>query len=145
VKAKVNVGGVVLPWYFGVSLGGASAVVEEGDKVTWKWHDGAESQYPQGVGGSEGFFTGRGGTGTSVTEYGFTYSKVFNEAGKYCFRLRPARGPSVRQGSSLLLLRGPWPPLRPRASRGSASYGTPYSAQGEGGTVLCSPVRSWSS
>lgn len=34
-----NFGGVTINWFLGVSFGGASAIIEEGDTVTWLWSD----------------------------------------------------------------------------------------------------------
>lgn len=84
VKPKYNLGGVKLPWYDGISLGGASAIIEEGDTVTWEWLDDLGHSL-QDANGDPNFFPGKGGGGFPITESGFQYKKTYNTVGMYAY------------------------------------------------------------
>lgn len=84
VKPKYNIGGVKILWYDGVSLGGASAIIEEGDTVTWQWLDDLGHSL-QDANGDPEFFPGKGGGGFPITESGFQYNKTYTKAGIYAY------------------------------------------------------------
>lgn len=82
VKAKYNFGGVMLPWYDGVSLGGASAIVRQGDTVRWQWTDSLGHSIIAAAGAPD-IFTGPGANGSVITQYGFVYNKTLTKTGTY--------------------------------------------------------------
>lgn len=82
VKPKFNFGGVLLPWYDGVSIGGASAIVRQGDTVQWQWLDFLGHSLLTS-GGAPEEFTGPGANGSIITQYGFVYNRTFTKTGSY--------------------------------------------------------------
>jgi len=84
VKAKYNFG-----WYSdgtpGYPVGGASAIVRQGDTVQWQWLDYLGHSILTTGSASPEPFTAAGANGSIITQYGFLYNKTFTKTGSYPF------------------------------------------------------------
>lgn len=65
-----------IDWFMGVSQNDASAVIDEGDTVTWTWTDDLPHTVTSNPGGTETFNSG------NITGDGETYSYTFTEVGE---------------------------------------------------------------
>ena len=69
-----------IDWFMGVSQNDASAVIDEGDTVTWTWTDNMTHTVTSNAGGSETFNSG------NITGNGETYSHTFTEVGETTYK-----------------------------------------------------------
>ena len=69
-----------IDWFMGVSQTAASAVIDEGDTVTWTWTDSMTHTVTSNAGGTETFNSG------NITGNGETYSHTFTQVGETTYK-----------------------------------------------------------
>ena len=85
VETAISIGGAVLPWFMGVTYSAASAVIQQGDRVTWVWQDDLPHSLLADDGDLSVFGRGRGANMNLVAWQGFNLSRRFDKPGYFLY------------------------------------------------------------